>query len=77
MSETLSEAVHATQRVQLAIDLAKLKARQAQVVQAKRVWADGQRLRRMTRAALDRLQAVIAETIEPGMAEPQVHARHR
>ncbi len=43
MSETLSEAVHATQRVQLAIDLAKLKARQAQVVQAKRVWADGQR----------------------------------
>lgn len=75
MSETLSEAVHATQRVQLAIDLAKLKARQAQVVQAKRVWADGQRLRRMTRAALDRLQAVIAETIEPGMAETQVHAR--
>ena len=38
---SLSEAVHATQRVQLAIDLAKLKARQAQVVQAKRVWADG------------------------------------
>ena len=75
MSETLSEAVHATQRVQLAIDLAKLKARQAQVVQAKRVWADGQRLRRMTRTALDRLQAVIAETIEPGMVETQVHAR--
>ena len=40
--ESLSDAIQETQRVQLAIDVSRLKTRQAQVVQAKRVWADGQ-----------------------------------
>ena len=72
---SLSDAIQATLRVQLAIDLARLQARQAQVVRTGQVWAAGQRLRRLTRAALARLQGIVEHVITPGMDEPQVHAR--
>ena len=72
---SLADAIQATLRVQLGIDQARLQARQAQVVRSAQVWQAGQRLRRLTRAALGRLQRIVADTIEPGMPEAQVHAR--
>ena len=55
---SLADAIQATLRVQLDIDLAHLQARQAQVVRTVQVWQAGQRLRRLTRAALARLQGI-------------------
>lgn len=72
---SLADAIQATLRVQLGIDQARLQARQAQVVRSGQVWEAGQRLRRLTRAAMTRLQSIVADVIQPGMDETQVHAR--